>query len=202
MRLLGGLVFLTLAILVTGWYVDSPLPGGVALSSTGPLVALAILGLAGLAILGGRAAHRRTYLCVPHAEKEAAKSIGARWDAARKSWYVPAGTSTAPFARWLSSSGAPFLKRAPPLPPAPQQKDEVDGLTIVSGLVMLLPRSMWRSHRRSAGAAAASLPSLRSPASAWSRPARPWRDSCWLATLMRFLRISSHRSLRRLLDTD
>ena len=31
----------------------------------------------------------RIYLQVPYAEKDAAKAMGARWDAKRKSWYVP-----------------------------------------------------------------------------------------------------------------
>jgi len=33
-----------------------------------------------------------TYLNVPYAEKDAAKQLGARWDAQRGKWYVPAGT--------------------------------------------------------------------------------------------------------------
>ncbi|AVR96438.1 DUF5710 domain-containing protein [Pseudoduganella armeniaca] len=39
-------------------------------------------------------------LKVPFAEKDEAKALGARWDAALKKWYVPAGVDPAPFARW------------------------------------------------------------------------------------------------------
>lgn len=42
----------------------------------------------------------RTFLSVPFAEKDEAKGIGARWDAARKKWYVPQGLDLALFARW------------------------------------------------------------------------------------------------------
>lgn len=42
-------------------------------------------------------------LKVPFAEKDEAKQLGARWDAAKKKWYVPLGTDLAPFSRWLSS---------------------------------------------------------------------------------------------------
>jgi exodeoxyribonuclease VII large subunit len=44
----------------------------------------------------------RTYLKVPFQQKDAAKSLGARWDAAIASWYVPENIDTAPFAAWLS----------------------------------------------------------------------------------------------------
>lgn len=40
-------------------------------------------------------------LKVPFAEKDEAKALGARWDAAIKKWYVPAGVDAAPFARWM-----------------------------------------------------------------------------------------------------
>ncbi len=38
----------------------------------------------------------KTYLKVPYAEKELAKSKGARWDAAAKSWYIPEGYDVPP----------------------------------------------------------------------------------------------------------
>lgn len=41
-------------------------------------------------------------LNVPFAEKEEAKQLGARWDAAKKKWYVPLGTDLEPFSRWLT----------------------------------------------------------------------------------------------------
>ncbi len=42
-----------------------------------------------------------TYLNVPFPEKDEAKRLGARWDGARKRWFVPDGTDLDPFARWL-----------------------------------------------------------------------------------------------------
>lgn len=45
-------------------------------------------------------------LKVPYADKDAAKALGARWDAKRKTWYVPDGAAAAPFERWLPAGGA------------------------------------------------------------------------------------------------
>lgn len=41
-----------------------------------------------------------TLLAVPFAEKDAAKKLGARWDAERRSWYVPPGIDVSLFSRW------------------------------------------------------------------------------------------------------
>jgi len=46
----------------------------------------------------------RTNLKVPFAEKEEAKKLGARWDAARKIWYVDDKADLTPFAKWAPSS--------------------------------------------------------------------------------------------------
>lgn len=43
----------------------------------------------------------RTDLLVSYAAKDQAKALGARWDAARKTWFVEAGTDLAPFKDWL-----------------------------------------------------------------------------------------------------
>ena len=45
----------------------------------------------------------RVNLKVPFAEKDEAKKLGARWDAARKIWYVENKPDMAPFARWAPS---------------------------------------------------------------------------------------------------
>lgn len=39
-------------------------------------------------------------LAVPFAEKDAAKKLGARWNAERRSWYVPPGVDVSLFSRW------------------------------------------------------------------------------------------------------
>ena len=41
------------------------------------------------------------FLVVPFAQKEEAKALGARWDAAAKKWYVPLDKDLAAFKRWL-----------------------------------------------------------------------------------------------------
>jgi len=52
-------------------------------------------------------------LKVPFAEKDAAKKLGARWDAATKVWYVIGKEDMAPFSKWsptpseLSSASVP-----------------------------------------------------------------------------------------------
>lgn len=45
-------------------------------------------------------AETKTYLNVPFAQKDAAKALGARWDAGIKKWYVPAGKDKELFAQW------------------------------------------------------------------------------------------------------
>lgn len=45
-------------------------------------------------------------LKVPFAEKDAAKKLGARWDAARKVWYVEDKADLAPFAKWAPTPRA------------------------------------------------------------------------------------------------
>ena len=54
----------------------------------------------------------RVDLLVPFAEKEDAKRLGARWDAAQKTWYVPDGIDSVPFERWLPEPETPII-RAP-----------------------------------------------------------------------------------------
>jgi hypothetical protein len=56
-------------------------------------------------------------LKVPYAEKDEAKALGARWNAERKAWYVPDGTDSAPFERWLAQDGGV---------PAKESKTKVD----------------------------------------------------------------------------
>lgn len=40
------------------------------------------------------------FLTVPFAEKDQAKALGARWNAAQKKWYVPDGANSALFEKW------------------------------------------------------------------------------------------------------
>lgn len=43
----------------------------------------------------------KVFLKVPYAEKDAAKALGARWDATQKKWYVPPGVDVQLFSQWL-----------------------------------------------------------------------------------------------------
>ena len=62
-------------------------------------------------------------LKVPFAEKDQAKSLGARWNGELKVWYVPLGVDAAPFAKWLD--GAP----AASAPPANTKKAPIKSAT-------------------------------------------------------------------------
>jgi hypothetical protein len=67
----------------------------------------------------------RVDLRVPYAQKDAAKALGARWDAARKLWYVLDPSDLNAFADWLpeassqqpatsAAHGAKVLQAQPP----------------------------------------------------------------------------------------
>lgn len=43
----------------------------------------------------------RINLVTPFAEKDQAKALGARWDSARKVWYIVDVADLAPFIRWI-----------------------------------------------------------------------------------------------------
>ena len=64
----------------------------------------------------------RTYLNCPFAEKDEAKSLGARWDGVKKRWYTEAA-DLAPFGRWLKEAGAPAARvdSAPPVRTGPKE---------------------------------------------------------------------------------
>lgn len=56
----------------------------------------------------------RMNLKVPFAEKEEAKQLGARWDAARKTWYLESDEQVARFARWSPTPAAATAPGAAP----------------------------------------------------------------------------------------
>jgi hypothetical protein len=43
----------------------------------------------------------RINLVTPFAEKDAVKALGARWDSARKQWYIVDVADLTPFLRWI-----------------------------------------------------------------------------------------------------
>ncbi len=88
----------------------------------------------------GRDVDGREYLTVPYDDKDQAKRLGARWDAAARRWYVPDGTDPAPFARWRDSAipGYPAAPaggptngngRSPTTPTAPGEPAPPERLT-------------------------------------------------------------------------
>jgi len=48
----------------------------------------------------------RINLVTPFAEKDAVKALGARWDAAKKCWYIVDVADLTPFARWIPNMEA------------------------------------------------------------------------------------------------
>lgn len=46
-------------------------------------------------------------LKVPFNEKDQAKSLGARWNAESKHWYIPQGVDAAPFEKWFTNLSNP-----------------------------------------------------------------------------------------------
>ena len=77
-------------------------------------------------------------LKVPFAEKDAAKKLGARWDAARKRWYVMDDRAdVAAFAKW-SPAPAETAAASVAAPAKPQQ--ESSGKIIVGSQYVERPR--------------------------------------------------------------
>ena len=48
----------------------------------------------------------RINLVTPFAEKDAAKALGARWDATKKCWYIVDVADLTPFSRWIPNMAA------------------------------------------------------------------------------------------------
>jgi hypothetical protein len=72
----------------------------------------------------------RINLVTPFAEKDAVKALGARWDAAKKLWYITDVADLTPFARWIpdlaaaqaAPSGSASLPGFSPNAPAQQAR--------------------------------------------------------------------------------
>jgi len=65
-------------------------------------------------------------LKVPFSEKDQAKSLGARWNAELKLWYVPIGAEAAPFAKWFADSPPVATGTNKPKQVAVVQRQSVD----------------------------------------------------------------------------
>ena len=56
----------------------------------------------------------RINLVTPFAEKDAVKALGARWDSAKKVWYINDVADLTPFVRWIPGAGAVEAPASPP----------------------------------------------------------------------------------------
>lgn len=82
----------------------------------------------------------RLNLKVPFAEKDEAKKLGARWDAARKLWYIDDKTDVAAFIRWspVPHDAAAGAGQASQRMPAPGKA--ASGLVVVGSRYVERPR--------------------------------------------------------------
>jgi 5-methylcytosine-specific restriction endonuclease McrA len=74
----------------------------------------------------------RVYLNVPYAEKDAAKQLGAKWDAKAKRWFIAPELQSDSFAQWL------------PLPP-----ESIDDTAPPKLTIELVPETCWYTNVRS-----------------------------------------------------
>jgi hypothetical protein len=58
----------------------------------------------------------RINLVTPFAEKDAAKALGARWDSAKKTWYIQNVADLTPFQRWIPAGAEPSTAGASQAP--------------------------------------------------------------------------------------
>jgi len=78
--------------------------GGFATPATADRLAAGLHGIEQPKAAQKPASGERQYINVPFKEKDEAKQLGARWDRQQQSWYVPAGTDAAPFAKWAQGA--------------------------------------------------------------------------------------------------
>jgi hypothetical protein len=71
-------------------------------------------------------------LKVPYAEKDEVKALGARWEPARRCWYIPDGLDLRPFRRWI---------------PAPDVGLPGLNLRSLETYVVTAPRRCWRCEQ-------------------------------------------------------
>lgn len=77
----------------------------------------------------------RINLVTPFAEKDAVKALGARWDGAKKVWYVVDVPDLAPFMRWipdLAKATDPIGEGASQKPPFREPAKAAQGVITVS----------------------------------------------------------------------
>ncbi len=86
----------------------------------------------------------RTYLAVPYSEKDAAKSLGAKWDKDAKAWYAPPGVDLAAgLNQWLPNGGNVIATQ-----PAPDPRAEFAAALRDAGLILDGPPVMDGKYHR------------------------------------------------------
>lgn len=83
-------------------------------------------------------------LKVPFAQKDDAKKLGARWDAANKLWYVEGKEDMSAFAKWSPTprdGSTPSSPAAPGRAPAKPRADTGGGIVQVGSRYVELPRA-------------------------------------------------------------
>lgn len=79
----------------------------------------------------------RINLVTPFAEKDAVKALGARWDSAKKVWYITDVADLAPFIRWIPDLEA--ASEATPTPPTPAKSPAKQSPGIITKPVINVP---------------------------------------------------------------
>jgi phage/plasmid primase-like uncharacterized protein len=84
-----------------------------------------------------------TVLRVPYAEKDAASSLGARWDTRNKFWFVPKNMDPAPFQKWIPKN---VVEPLTSLDPVSEFKENIkkcglviEGEPIMNGQIQRVP---------------------------------------------------------------
>ena len=73
----------------------------------------------------------RLNLKVSFTEKDEAKKLGARWDAAQKIWYVEGKADLAPFAKWSPTPQVGSAAGEAPAKSAPAKTQQTPGKLVV-----------------------------------------------------------------------
>jgi exodeoxyribonuclease VII large subunit len=90
----------------------------------------------------------RTFLDVPYRQKDEARSLGARWDAEARKWYVPHGVDLVAFRSWLPMSASPEASTALATPEmlAPTALEAVKGVAL-SALLAGVARAVAATYQ-------------------------------------------------------
>ena len=68
----------------------------------------------------GQTSGEKNYINVPFKDKDEAKALGAAWDGAKRSWYVPPNVDQAPFSKWENPQ--PILAAKKPEVPTSKER--------------------------------------------------------------------------------